>query len=81
MSGNVLFLCTQKFILKRHDACNVRKLTLGPQTRPNVTPEGCVERHSVKRWATEQAAVFDELGVRTCWIYKLLCICNVKNID
>lgn len=30
-------------------------------------PERQVERPTVKLKATEQAAVFDELGVRNCW--------------
>lgn len=33
-----------------------------------LTLDGWVELHSLKLKATEQAAVFDELGVRMCWM-------------
>lgn len=44
-------------------------------------PERQVERPTVKLKATEQAAVFDELGVRTCWLFNLSILCNYSTLS
>lgn len=38
------------------------------ETHPKLTLEEYLKRHGMECWAADLAAVFDEFGVKTCWM-------------